>query len=85
MSTDIRSGTAIGVVAFASGSVMAQPAAANAGGMLKHAGVDLATFAPFAAAMPAMDGVMDRIDAILAVRCMPRPSPTSSPTGEARH
>ena len=36
--------------------------------MLKDAGVDLATSAPFDAAMREMNGVIDRIESILAKR-----------------
>jgi oligoendopeptidase F len=36
--------------------------------MLRDAGVDLATPAPFDAAMRAMNAIMDRIEAIVAAR-----------------
>jgi len=52
--------------------------------MLKDAGVDLATSAPFDTAMREMNGVMDRIEAILAQR---GPAAASAPTppGATRH
>lgn len=84
MSTDIRSGIAIGVVALASGSAMGQPAAANAGDMLDDGRGSL-TCVPLDAALQAMNGVMDRMDAVLAARATPRPSPLSSPAGKAGH
>ena len=46
--------------------------------MLKDAGVDLATSAPFATAMREMNGIMDRIETILAKRAQP-------PAPPARH
>lgn len=45
--------------------------------MLKEAGVDLATSAPFDAAMREMNGVMDRIEAIVARRTIPAATGTS--------
>ena len=49
--------------------------------MLKDAGVDLATSAPFDAAMREMNAIMDRIEAIIAQR-PPRAVP-SVPSGTA--
>lgn len=49
--------------------------------MLKDAGVDLATSAPFDAAMHEMNGIMDRIESILATRGT---APPPTPSGRAR-
>ena len=46
--------------------------------MLKDAGVDLTTSAPFDTAMREMNGIMDRIEAILARRTA-QPAPPSGP------
>jgi oligoendopeptidase F len=58
--------------------------------MLKGAGVDLATSAPFDTAMREMNGVMDRMEAILAKRApapppVPSPAPVPAPDGTGRH
>jgi oligoendopeptidase F len=50
--------------------------------MLRDAGVDLATPAPFDAAMRAMNAIMDRIEAIVAARA-PASDATRAPASDA--
>jgi oligoendopeptidase F len=52
--------------------------------MLKDAGIDLATSAPFATAMREMNGVMDRIETILAQRAA-LPADAGAPGRAVRH